>query len=330
MLNILLMKHEKTILGIDVSKDELVIFDNSTKRITLLANTETALESAVSEFGWVPGDYLIGIESTGDFGLLVMKFFIKQGFRVIMLNPIVTKRFIKSTIRNKKTDKSDAEAIATMISAGEGQIVTKKDLEIAKKTLIRLEQKITAMAANLKRLQHSLELKVASGIDLKNAQDEISSLIKEMEKTSQNLWQMAKEEKVNRQEQIIASHPGCGEKLSAIISTEAGDIKRFPSASQLKAYAGIDPRVIQSGTMDKRGKMTKRGNPVLRHALFIAAFVASNHDPELKEYYQKKRAEGKSHVHAVCTVARKLCERIYATVTQDRFYEVKEPSKLST
>lgn len=320
------MKTEN-ILGIDVSKKELVIFDYLSHEIIYVKNTETDLAAALKKYQWNPARYVVGIESTGDFSLLPMKFFVQQGFIVKLLNPLVTKRFIKATIRKKKTDTSDAQAIATMVHYGEGQIITEEELNLAKKTLLRVEHKLTAIASDLKRISNSLTIKVDQGIDLDNAQGEVKSLIEAAEKTAQNIWHLAKKEPPDHQAEIIASHPGCGEKLSSIISTEAGDIKRFPSARQLKAYAGIDPRVIQSGNMDRRGKMTKRGNPNLRQALYLAAFVASNHDPELQEYYQKKRAEGKSHVHATCTVARKLCERIYSTVTQDRLYQVK---KLST
>ena len=73
--------------------------------------------------------------------------------------------------------------------------------------------------------------------------------------------------------------------------------------------------------MDARGKMTKRGNSNLRHALYLAAYIATRFDPQLKEYYEKKRLEGKHHTVAVCAVARKMCERIYATVTHNRLYE---------
>lgn len=319
-------KSKETILGIDVAKEELVIFNTASAQTICLKNAQTALEQAWREYGWQPSQCVVGLESTGDFSLLPAQFFLKRGFTVKLLNPIVVKKFINATIRKKKTDKSDAEVIAEIIHYGEGWEITEKELELAKKTNLRLERKLTSIKSDLNRIQSSLEAKSRQGIHLKKTQREVERLVRTVERTRERIWQIAQEEPADRQEEIISSHPGCGKKLSAIISTEAGDIKRFPSARQLKAYAGIDPRVIQSGKKDRRGKMTKRGNPFLRQALFLAAFVASNHDPQLQEYYQKKRAEGKSHIHAVCTVARKLCERIYATVTQDRLYEVRELS----
>lgn len=320
------------VLGIDVGKSELVIFDNQKGRTLSLANTNSALEEQLKQENWLKKAYVVGFESTGDYSLTVAQFFLNKGFKVKMINPIVTKRFIKSTIRSKKTDKSDAQIIAEIVLSGQGQEMSLNELKLAKKALIRTEQKLTQIEADLKRLKSSLVAK--SAIDkqtksLNQAVNEITRLINEIDQSKSKIWQLSKAENQDKQEEIIASHPGCGEKLSAIISTEAGNIKRFPAAAQFKAYAGIDPKVIQSGQKDVRGKMTKRGNPNLRHALYLASFVASRCDPELKAYYHKKRSEGKSHTHAVCAVARKMCERIYATVTQDRMYQVVKEQDLT-
>lgn len=317
------------VLGIDVAKDNLVVYDQVTQETITLANSTDALESMMREKNWDKDNRIIGLESTGDYSFLPMQFFARLGFTVKLLNPIVTKKFIRSTVRNKKTDKSDAEAIALMVNFGEGQTVTENELNLARKALIRLERKITDTASKFKRIRNSLKIKSGNGIHVEHAITEMDDLITKIEATAKNIWNLANQEVQSRQEEIIASHVGCGEKLSAIISSEAGDIKRFPSPKQFKAYAGIDPKVSQSGQMDVKGKMTKRGNSILRQALFLSAFVASNHDPELREYYLKKRSEGKSHTHAVCAVSRKLCERIYATVTQDRLYELRYPQGIT-
>lgn len=320
-------KTNLAVLGIDVAKDELVIFDNASGRVVKVANDQSSLEKVLAEQQWLASAYQVGIESTGDYSFLATKFFLKAGFLVKLINPIVTKKVIKATIRGKKTDKSDAQLIAEIIEYGEGQEISEKHLDFRQKALIRTERKLIAIKSDLKRIKSSLQMKIDNGINLDQAVQDIESLIKTVEEKADNLWQLASEKPIDRQEEIIASHVGCGLKLSKIISEEAGDIKRFPSSNQFKAYVGVDPKVIQSGKMDIKGRMTKRGNPVLRHALYLAAFVASRHDPELQAFYQKKRAEGKSHSHALCTIMRKMCERIYATVAKDRLYEVRPLDK---
>jgi len=86
----------------------------------------------------------------------------------------------------------------------------------------------------------------------------------------------------------------------------------------LVAYAGIDASVSQSGEYQStNNKMSKRGSPHLRKAIFQAALIASFHDPIFSAYYQKKRAEGKHHLTAVGAVARKLCYTIHAILKND-------------
>lgn len=121
----------------------------------------------------------------------------------------------------------------------------------------------------------------------------------------------------------ITTIPGIGTVLGAVILSEFGDINRFDKPSQLVAYAGIDATVSQSGEYEgTHNVMSKRGSPYLRKALFQAALVASNSDPVLKAYYQKKRAEGKHHKTCIGAIARKLCNIIYSVLKNDKPYQV--------
>lgn len=121
----------------------------------------------------------------------------------------------------------------------------------------------------------------------------------------------------------ITTIPGIGPVLAAAILGEIGGVERFRNAPSLVAYAGIDAEVSQSGEYEApTGKMTKRGSPYLRKALFQAALVASNCDPVFRAYYLKKRAEGKHHKVAVGAVARKLCHTIYAVLKNNTPYRI--------
>lgn len=319
------------VLGIDVAKDSLVIFDTQAKKHVSIENTETAIIKSCLANKWSPEDYIVGLESTGDYSLLVMKTLVDLGFTVRLLNPILTQAGIKRTVRGTKTDATDSELIAELASKEEGYEVTKTSLNIEKKATTRIERNLTLIGSNLKKLQKSITHKQEAGVSMIAAEHILSTLVEQVEEAKAKLWEAIQspelQNHLHRQEQIINSHVGCGVKLSTIISEEAGDIKRFESSSALVAYAGIDPRVKQSGEMDVRGKMTKRGNNNLRHALYLAANIARMHDPQLKDYFEKKRAGGKHFTVAVCAVARKMCERIYSTVTHDRMYEKREVEK---
>lgn len=125
--------------------------------------------------------------------------------------------------------------------------------------------------------------------------------------------------------QHITTIPGVGPVTGATILAEIGDVHRFPAPEKLVAYAGIDPVVHQSGQFTaSQTRMSKRGSPYLRHALWQAAFMASQHDPQLRAYYRRKRAEGKAHGTALGAVCRKLLHRIYVVLKENRPYVIRD------
>lgn len=124
---------------------------------------------------------------------------------------------------------------------------------------------------------------------------------------------------------VIETVPGIGPINGASILGEIGDIHKFSNPAKLVAYAGLDASVTQSGEYEAtHNVMSKRGSPYLRKSLFSAALVASQHDPILKDFYQKKRSEGKHHLTAVGAVARKLCYIIHAILKKNEPYEIRQ------
>jgi transposase len=132
-----------------------------------------------------------------------------------------------------------------------------------------------------------------------------------------------KERQIDQIESSIVNHPlviksplkqlkgindiEIGYIMSAIIS-----ISRFTSAKKLVAYAGLDPKIRQSGTWQApRTRMSKRGNRLLRYALIWTAYNMSRHEGPIKRYYELKRSQGKSHYNALGHCAAKLCRYIF-------------------
>lgn len=125
-------------------------------------------------------------------------------------------------------------------------------------------------------------------------------------------------------DQHITSIPGVGAVTGAALLAEIGDIQRFDAPEKLVAYAGIDATVYQSGDFEaSETHMSKRGSPFLRVAIWQAASMAAMYDPQLKQYYQRKKAEGKHHGTAIGAVARKLLARIFIILKENRPYEIR-------
>jgi transposase len=125
---------------------------------------------------------------------------------------------------------------------------------------------------------------------------------------------------------LIASIPGFGPinvaKVLAWLPRELLDSgSNRKVAARLQAFMGNDPRLRQSGQWKGHTKMSKRGVEMLRTAFFQCAFSAAQHDPQLRAYYQHKRAQGKKHEVAITHLMRILTRRLVAVLRSGRPYQ---------
>ena len=109
----------------------------------------------------------------------------------------------------------------------------------------------------------------------------------------------------------ILSIKGIGIISCARIISEFGDLSRFKSADACVAFAGIEPSILQSRTESHTGHMVKHGSGHLRYFLMNAANYVFIHESMFREFYYKKRSEGKSHIAALTHIAKKLVRNIY-------------------
>ena len=110
--------------------------------------------------------------------------------------------------------------------------------------------------------------------------------------------------------------PGIGEITAATILSEFGNISNFSNPNKMLAFAGLEPSVIESGTLEFKGKMVKHGSGHLRYTLMNASMVILRYSPVFYDYYLKKRNEGKCHRVALSHVCKKLIRIIYTLETK--------------
>jgi transposase len=121
--------------------------------------------------------------------------------------------------------------------------------------------------------------------------------------------------------QVLVTLCGFGPRTGARTLAEIGDPTRFKDGGRLAAYAGLAPVDKRSGKSINNASASRRGNHRLKNAMFLAAFVATQHDPNAKAYYQRKRDEGKKHNAAVICVARRRCDLVHAMLTTATAYD---------
>lgn len=128
--------------------------------------------------------------------------------------------------------------------------------------------------------------------------------------------------------ELLRSVPGIGEVTASVILSEIGNFDRFHSKKQLIAYAGLDPSVFQSGKFTaKKNKISKRGSPYLRKALYQAACAGVSKrsngyaNKELRAFYEKMIASGKPSKVAMTATSAKLLRMIFGMMKSETSFK---------
>ncbi|ABK08618.1 transposase IS116/IS110/IS902 family protein [Burkholderia cenocepacia HI2424] len=120
---------------------------------------------------------------------------------------------------------------------------------------------------------------------------------------------------------VLTSMPGVGVRTAARLLTEVAH-KAFASAAHLAAYAGLAPVTRRSGSSIRGEHPSRRGNKVLKRALFLSAFAALR-DPVSRAYYSRKIQQGKRHNQALIALARRRCDVLFAMLRDGTIYQPK-------
>jgi len=124
--------------------------------------------------------------------------------------------------------------------------------------------------------------------------------------------------------QILRTFPGIDYITASILLGEIGDIKRFESESCLSAYCGVSPILWQSGTSKIKFKRRKRYSRRLKGILYFISLSQMRINPESRNYYWRKRKEGKTHWQAMNALSRQLIKIIYYMLKNKEAYYRKQ------
>ncbi|PKZ64065.1 IS110 family transposase [Gordonia terrae] len=123
----------------------------------------------------------------------------------------------------------------------------------------------------------------------------------------------------HRHARILESVPGIGARSGAeLVAITAGDLTSFGSAAKLAAYAGLAPVPHDSGNRHGSLRRPQRYHRGLRKVFYMTALNSSQRAGPSREFYQRKRNEKRSHVHALIALARRLVDVVWALVRDGR------------
>jgi transposase len=154
-----------------------------------------------------------------------------------------------------------------------------------------------------------------------------ASLLMQLEQHLQELTDMLIElcqAKIHEDMDILTSVKGIGKNTAMNFLIEmGGDIKQFESHKKLIAMAGLDPALYQSGKIDRKGKISKRGNRHLRRVIWLMTTKVIQFNGRFKQYYLKRKEDGLPYKMAVLATAHKLIRVMFAMLRNKTLFDAR-------
>lgn len=329
-----IQRHE-WILGIDVSKESIdsCLIRNSDGQLF-----ENKFHNNLSGFRhlkrWCKemgsecdGKTLCCMEHTGLYTRLLVHYLVSREVDVWLESSLQIKRSMG--LLRGKSDKIDAQRIARYAH------VHKSDAQVLKIGVLTLE-KLKDLQANRRRLMKALqglrtsteELKQfdpATGKEIERVNREaIRGLEKSLDKVDEQiLLSISQDQELKQKYDLMLTVKGVGKVLAAMLLVYTHGFNRLTDSRKLACYSGVAPFVYESGT-SIRGKtgVSKFANNELKKVLHMAAISSVQHNPDLRQYFQRKVQEGKNKMSVINAVRNKLLHRVVAVIKRGTPYEI--------
>lgn len=124
---------------------------------------------------------------------------------------------------------------------------------------------------------------------------------------------------------VIHSMPGIGVLLGAEFIAATGTLDRFATADRLANFAGVTPVPRDSGRISGNLHRPQRYSRPLQRVFYTSALISIQTCPKSRQFYDRKRAEGKHHTQAVIALARRRVNVLWALLRDDRPYQPTPP-----
>ena len=311
-------------LGIDVAKAKLdcaLRFGNGKVHSKVIVNTPDGFLQLQT---WLTqqqaSDVHICMEATGIYWEAVAQFFARQGFSVSVVNPVQIKAYGTSRLTRSKTDAVDARLIAEFCAERRPAMwQAQSDEEVTLRALVlRLE------ALQTLRIQESNRLAVARDAVYDNIQSHLDWLDKDIEQMIKAINDHIKQHpNLQQQRELLESIPGVGERTIAVILAFYTDTRRFDNARQAAAFAGLDPRLHQSGSSVKgKPRISKVGHAFLRKALYMPAMVTLYKTTWGKKFKDRLANTGKPPKLIITAMMRKLIQVAFGILKSNKPFDL--------
>ena len=264
-------------------------------------------------------DTVVGIEHTGYYSNALAEWLFRKRITFCYLHPLDVKNYISSS-RNKN-DSEDACMIADYLYTMREKLTpsTPEPSKIKQLRALRNERALiiksrTAFLNLLKNIDEPASIKRMQTII-----NELNTQVKAIEKSIMEA--INSNEKIKQNYNLITTIPGIGlvNAINTIIAT--CNFTKFQTARQYAKFCCICPLSNESGISVRGGEhISKKGHNELKTDLTEAARSTIIHNSQMKAYYQRKRAQGKSHGCVMNAIKFKLVCRMFAVIIRQSPY----------
>jgi transposase len=318
----IIMSYKKWI-GVDVSKEviDIAIYDGKQYTLFQIKNQKKAIIKFFSKLEKA-GEYHVVMEATGIYHLVLFTALIELEFAVSVVNPLIIKRYSEMKMKRAKTDIVDARLIAMyafeqkpklsqLPNATQEKIFSLfKAVEVFQKIMTSLNNRLLALKSY--NCQHETVINEIKK-NIRSAKSSIKKLENEIYDIIENNYAQ-----LNKR---LMQIPGVGPKTSSMIIGCFGYFENFDNAKQVVSFAGLNPNPRLSGKSVNRGSnISKKGNPLLRKMLYLAALSAKTCNPNCKMIYERLLNKGMPKMKALVAVAHKLLRQIFAIAKYNRIW----------
>ncbi|WP_256574329.1 IS110 family transposase [Pseudomonas sp. M30-35] len=251
-------------------------------------------------------DAWVVMEATGIYHEALAEWLFKLGYRVCVLNPAQMAYYARSQLQRVKTDKVDAKLIADYGARHQPEL---RAWQPEQPSIRRLK----ALVRRLKDLQE-LEQIEQNRLDVTSEQKVRTSIESVLEHLRQQIDETLKAIKqhfddnddLRGQRDLLTSIDGIADRTAALVLAELGDIERFESSRAITAFAGLNPRLQESGMLKGHVQISRMSSARLRARLYMPGIVSITRNPAIRVLTERMRANGKTGKQIICAAMCKL------------------------
>lgn len=321
-------------LGIDIGKDKFhaaITTDGLNFHDQEVENKSTSIGEYFKQlkikFSFTSTQVIVCVEHTGIYSYLLLDYLTRKGIPVCVEPALRIKR--SQGMQRGKNDKIDATRIAKYLFKNYTELKfwqPKREVIQKLRALLTVRERLirakTQFEVPIKESSEFIE-KTVRQLAIANCKTTINAIKKDIKKVDIEISALIKlDAQLSDQVRFATSVTGVGVIIAANMIITTNEFQDISNHKKYACYSGIAPFPNQSGkSLRGRNKVSHMANKKIKTLLHMGARSAVQHSPELKDYYNRKLAEGKSKFSVLNAVCNKLISRVFVCIKHQREYQ---------